>query len=174
MSKSLGNVLSMPAMLQRVRPAELRYYLGARTTGRCSRFSETASTVAGESLCRSWGLPAPRSRRWAPSAPAIPTPRFAEALDDDLSVPIALAEIHHVWAEAAGLDATAATTGPCESASAIRAMMGILGPARPALGIETKPRQRWPPSMCWSGLNYRIGKGPRAAQLGARRRDRVG
>ncbi len=26
---SLGNVLTMPAVLQRVRPAELRYYLGS-------------------------------------------------------------------------------------------------------------------------------------------------
>lgn len=42
MSKSLGNVLSMPAMLQRVRPAELRYYLGSAHYRSMLEFSETA------------------------------------------------------------------------------------------------------------------------------------
>jgi cysteinyl-tRNA synthetase len=55
------------------------------------------------------------------------TPRFAEALDDDLAVPIALAEIHHARAEGnRALDA-GDHEGALRQAGAIRAMMGILG-----------------------------------------------
>ena len=42
MSKSLGNVLSIPAVLQRVRPAELRYYLGSAHYRSMLEFTETA------------------------------------------------------------------------------------------------------------------------------------
>jgi len=42
MSKSLGNVLAIPAMLQRVRAAELRYYLGSAHYRSMLEFSETA------------------------------------------------------------------------------------------------------------------------------------
>jgi cysteinyl-tRNA synthetase len=42
MSKSLGNVLAIPAMLQRVRPAELRYYLGSAHYRSMLEFSDTA------------------------------------------------------------------------------------------------------------------------------------
>ena len=55
------------------------------------------------------------------------TPRFAEALDDDLAVPVALAEVHHARAEGnRALDA-GDHDGALKHASAIRAMMGILG-----------------------------------------------
>ena len=42
MSKSLGNVLAIPAVLQRVRPAELRYYLGSAHYRSMLEFSENA------------------------------------------------------------------------------------------------------------------------------------
>jgi cysteinyl-tRNA synthetase len=55
------------------------------------------------------------------------TPRFAEALDDDLAVPIALAEVHHARAEGnRALDA-GDHEGARAYAGSIRAMMGILG-----------------------------------------------
>jgi cysteinyl-tRNA synthetase len=59
--------------------------------------------------------------------PGDPTPRFAEALDDDLAVPIALAEVHLARAEGnRALDA-GDHEGALKHAVAIRAMMGILG-----------------------------------------------
>jgi cysteinyl-tRNA synthetase len=59
--------------------------------------------------------------------PAEPTVRFAEALDDDLAVPTALAEVHHIRAEGnRALDA-GDHDGALRHAGAIRAMMGILG-----------------------------------------------
>jgi cysteinyl-tRNA synthetase len=59
--------------------------------------------------------------------PGTPTPKFGAALDDDLAVPAALAEVHSARAEGnRALDA-----GDHEAAmahaQAIRAMMGILG-----------------------------------------------
>jgi cysteinyl-tRNA synthetase len=55
------------------------------------------------------------------------TPRFAAALDDDLSVPIALAEIHQTRAEGNRALDSGDHEGALQSAGAIRAMMGILG-----------------------------------------------
>src|SRR5262249_7244105 len=60
-------------------------------------------------------------------APGEWTPRFAEALDDDLSVPIALAEIHQTRAEGNRALDGGDHDGALKSAVAIRAMMGILG-----------------------------------------------
>ena len=55
------------------------------------------------------------------------TQKFAEALDDDLAVPVALAEVHHARAEGnRALDA-GDHEGALKHAGAIRAMMGILG-----------------------------------------------
>lgn len=127
MSKSLGNVLSMPAVLSRVRAAELRYYLGSAHYRSMLEFSETALTDAAKAYS---GLEdfLHRVHRRAGSVPIGQwTPPFAAALDDDLSVPVALAEIHHARAEGnRALDA-GDTDIALAHAGAIRAMMGILG-----------------------------------------------
>src|SRR5581483_11132278 len=99
MSKSLGNVLSIPAMLGRVRPAELRYYLGSAHYRSMLEFSEAALHDAVNAYTGIEDfLHRVRSRVGAVT-PGQLTPRFAAALDDDLSVPIALAEVHHARAE---------------------------------------------------------------------------
>ncbi len=127
MSKSLGNVLAIPAMLQRVRPAELRYYLGSAHYRSMLEFSETALQDAVKAYVGvEEFLHRVRSRVGA-VVPGQWTPRFAAALDDDLAVPIAVAEVHQARAEGnRALDA-GDHDGALESASAIRAMMGILG-----------------------------------------------
>ena len=95
MSKSLGNVVAIPAMLQRVRPAELRYYLGSAHYRSMLEFSETALQDAVKAYVGVEDfLHRVRSRVGAVCLGEW-TPRFAAALDDDLAVPIALAEIHH-------------------------------------------------------------------------------
>jgi cysteinyl-tRNA synthetase len=127
MSKSLGNVLSIPAMLQRVRPAELRYYLGSAHYRSMLEFSETALHDA----VNAYGgiedfLHRVRNRVGAVESGQWTT-RFAAALDDDLAVPVALAEVHHARAEGnRALDAGDHDKA-LASAAAIRAMMGILG-----------------------------------------------
>jgi cysteinyl-tRNA synthetase len=127
MSKSLGNVLSIPAVLQRVRPAELRYYLGSAHYRSMLEFSETALQDAVKAYTGiEEFLHRVRSRvgavgigRW--------TDRFAAALDDDLAVPMALAEVHSARADGnRALDA-GDHDAALAHASAIRAMTGILG-----------------------------------------------
>ncbi|ORX02775.1 cysteine--tRNA ligase [Mycolicibacillus trivialis] len=127
MSKSLGNVLSMPAVLARVRPAELRYYLGSAHYRSMLEFSETALQDAVRAYCGVEDF-LHRVRHRAGSVEVGEwTPRFAAALDDDLAVPIALAEVHHVRAEGnRALDA-GDTAAARTHAGSIRAMMGILG-----------------------------------------------
>ena len=100
-------------MLQRVRPAELRYYLGSAHYRSMLEFSETALQDAVKAYV---GVEEFLHRVRVRVGAVIPgqwTPRFADALDDDLAVPIALAAGDH--------------EGALANASAIRAMMGILG-----------------------------------------------
>ena len=127
MSKSLGNVLAIPAVLQRVRPAELRYYLGSAHYRSMLEFSETALQDAAKAYTGIEDfLHRVRSRVGAVE-PGEWTPTFAAALDDDLAVPIALAEVHAARAEGnRALDAGDHETAMARAGS-IRAMMGILG-----------------------------------------------
>jgi len=127
MSKSLGNVLSIPAVLQRVRPVELRYYLGSAHYRSMLEFSEPALQDAVKAYT---GIEDFLHRVRARVGAVVPghwTPRFAAALDDDLSVPIALAEIHSARAEGN----RALESGNHETALArageTRAMMAVLG-----------------------------------------------
>src|ERR1700709_1391217 len=114
-------------MLQRVRAAELRYYLGSAHYRSMLEFSETALQDAVKAYVGVEDfLHRVRSRVGAVCLGEW-TPRFAAALDDDLAVPIALAEIHQTRADGnRALDA-GDHEGALQSASAIRAMMGILG-----------------------------------------------
>ncbi|KGI70039.1 cysteine--tRNA ligase [Mycolicibacterium rufum] len=127
MSKSLGNVLAIPAVLQRVRAAELRYYLGSAHYRSMLEFSETALADAAKAYAGIEDFLHRVRTRVGAVVPGEWTPKFGAALDDDLSVPIALAEVHAARAEGnRALDAgdhDAALT----HAMSIRAMMAILG-----------------------------------------------
>ena len=127
MSKSLGNVLAIPAVLQRVRPAELRYYLGSAHYRSMLEFSEAALQDAAKAYTGiEEFLHRVRSRVGA-VAVGTWTPKFGAALDDDLAVPAAIAEVHAARAEGnRALDAGDHDAAMAQ-ASSIRAMMGILG-----------------------------------------------
>ena len=127
MSKSLGNVLAIPAVLQRVRPAELRYYLGSAHYRSMLEFSEVALQDAVKAYTGVEDFLHRVRGRVGAVMPGEFTPRFAAALDDDLSVPIALAEVHGARAEGnRALDAGDHDAAMAHARS-IRAMMGILG-----------------------------------------------
>jgi cysteinyl-tRNA synthetase len=127
MSKSLGNGVAIPEMLQRVRPAELRYYLGSAHYRSMQEYSETALQDAVSAYVGVEDFLHRVRGRVGAVVPGEWTPRFAAALDDNLSVPIALSEVHQTRAEGnRALDA-GDHEGAMKSASAIRAMMGILG-----------------------------------------------
>jgi cysteinyl-tRNA synthetase len=127
MSKSLGNVLSIPAMLQRVRPAELRYYLGSAHYRSMLEFSETALKDAVNAYVGIEEFLHRVRTRVGAVEPTHWTPQFAAALNDDLAVPTALAEVHRTRAEGnRALDA-GDHDAALSHAGEIRAMMGILG-----------------------------------------------
>ena len=127
MSKSLGNVLAIPAVLQRVRPAELRYYLGSAHYRSMLEFSENALQDAAKAYTGVEDFLHRVRNRVGAVVPGEWTPKFAAALDDDLAVPIALAEVHSARAEGnRALDAGDHEAALAQAMS-IRAMMGILG-----------------------------------------------
>jgi len=123
MSKSLGNVLSIPNMLELVRPVELRYYLGSAHYRSVLEYSETALTEAAAGYRRIEDFLGHfddlELGEWTQS--------FADAMNDDIAVPKALAEIHTTVragnkALAAGDEAEARTL-----AGQVRAMAHVLG-----------------------------------------------
>ncbi|WP_327138898.1 cysteine--tRNA ligase [Nocardia sp. NBC_01327] len=127
MSKSLGNVLSVPNMLTRVRAVELRYYLGSAHYRSMLEYSEQALDDAATAYRRLEAF----VHKVRDIAGAVPlgewTGAFAVALDDDLSIPKALAEIHNlVTSGNKALDSkdTAAAT---DIAAQVRRMLDILG-----------------------------------------------
>lgn len=127
MSKSLGNVLSVPNVLKKVRPQELRFYLGGAHYRSMLEYSDTALETAAVTYRGIEGF----VRRAVERAGDVPmgkwTAGFAAALDDDLGVPKALAEIHatvtlgNTALEAGDLPAAV------EYAGSVRAMLDILG-----------------------------------------------
>jgi len=123
MSKSLGNVLSIANMLEIVRPVELRYYLGSAHYRSVLEYSEAALTEAAAGYRRIEDFLAHfddlELGEW--------TQGFEDAMNDDIAVPKALAEIHTTVragnkALAAGDEAGARTL-----AGQVRAMAHVLG-----------------------------------------------
>ncbi len=129
MSKSLGNVLSVPNVLTQVRPVELRYYLGSAHYRSMLEYTPPALQEAAAGYRRIESF-VKRVDEATPDA-VVPvgewTEGFAAAMDDDLGVPAALAEVHgavragNTALSAGDLDAALA------AASAVRAMTGVLG-----------------------------------------------
>jgi cysteinyl-tRNA synthetase len=127
MSKSLGNVLAIPAVLQRVRPAELRYYLGSAHYRSMLEFSETALQDAANAYTGIEEFLHRVRTRVGAVLPGTWTEKFAAAMDDDLAVPAALAEIHAARAEGNRALETGDQQLAMQRAGEIRCMMRILG-----------------------------------------------
>ena len=126
MSKSLGNVLSVPNILTAVRPVELRYYLGSAHYRSMLEYSPEALQEAAAGYRRIEAF----VRRVAEQG-NVPvgawTDGFGAAMNDDLGVPAALAEIHgQVRAGNTALSAGDKDSA-LAAASSIRAMTGVLG-----------------------------------------------
>jgi cysteinyl-tRNA synthetase len=95
MSKTLGNVLAIADALQRVRPQELRYYLGQAHYRSTIEYSSEALEDAAAAYQRieRFVTRAQHATGYAAPPPGLPI-SFTAALDDDLSVPSALAAVH--------------------------------------------------------------------------------
>ncbi len=137
MSKSLGNSLLVDAMLARVRPAELRYYLGQAQFRSEIDYSEAALaeaatayrriegfvTRAAELLAADGGAPGALAEAGPSSLPA----EFSAAMDDDLGVPQALAVLHESLREGNGALSAGDTAGTAKRLGEVRSMLGVLG-----------------------------------------------
>ncbi|WP_080796698.1 cysteine--tRNA ligase [Corynebacterium pacaense] len=128
MSKSLGNVLSVPRMLEKVRPVELRYYLGSAHYRSVLEYSEEALLEAAAGYRR---IESFLERAGAVSTGGIEvgewTEGFAAAMDDDIAVPKALAEIHNAVREGNSALDRGDRQQALQRAAAVRAMTGVLG-----------------------------------------------
>jgi cysteinyl-tRNA synthetase len=132
MSKSLGNSVYASDLLGEARPLVIRYYLGAAHYRSTIDFHDGSLTEAEAALERISGFFERVDRRLAATrfagtgAPVIPT-LFAEAMDDDLAVPQALAVLHdtvrsgNAALDAEDLEAAAIARGQ------VLAMTNVLG-----------------------------------------------
>ncbi|WP_122818743.1 cysteine--tRNA ligase [Nocardioides pantholopis] len=129
MSKSLGNSLAIPSVLQRFRGIELRYYLVSAHYRSHVEFSFEALEEAAVGLRRIESF----LERATPASSAELPAAFAAAMDDDLGTPAAVAVIHDAVREGNRLG-----PGPEQDALAgsVLAMLDVLGlhPQDPAWG----------------------------------------
>ncbi|MBO0789095.1 MAG: cysteine--tRNA ligase, partial [Actinobacteria bacterium] len=128
MSKSLGNSLLADVVLKEVRPAELRYYLGQAHYRSALDYSADALAESAAAYRKLEGFVTRAAEVSGAGEPAPEVPAaFAAAMDDDLTVPQALAVVH----EAVGAGNTALAAGDTAAVSArlaeVRAMLGVLG-----------------------------------------------
>jgi cysteinyl-tRNA synthetase len=128
MSKSLGNSLLVPAVLERVRGIELRFYIVAAHYRSHVEFSFEALDEAAQGFRR---IESFLDRAGAGSQGEVPE-GFAAAMDDDLGTPAAVAVLYDAVRE--GNRRLAAGEGAAELAGQVRAMLDVLGldPADPA------------------------------------------
>jgi cysteinyl-tRNA synthetase len=138
MSKSLGNSLLVDVMITKVRPADLRYYLGqahyrseldyspdaleeaAAAYRRIENFVTRAAEACGSGRDGTGLDPGTLTTTALPAA-------FTAAMDDDLSVPKALAVVHEAVTEGNSALAAGDRAGAAKQAANVRAMMSILG-----------------------------------------------
>lgn len=132
MSKSLGNTVSPQEMIDAAGPRVVRYYLGQAHYRSVLDYRETSPQEVAAAVARIDGFIGKASARVG--APAVRQVRaadlpaaFADAMDDDLNVPQALAVLHTTvrggnTALASGDDAAVEA-----ALSAVVAMTGVLG-----------------------------------------------
>jgi cysteinyl-tRNA synthetase len=131
MSKSLGNSLLVDEVITRIRPVELRFYLGGAHYRSMLEYSDEAVKEAGAGYRRIEGF-LERAYEHLGSNPELlivkanaRPPAFDAAMDDDLAVPQALAVLHDTVRQgnaalAQGQDVQAAF-------AAVLAMTDVLG-----------------------------------------------
>ncbi|HET7070172.1 MAG TPA: cysteine--tRNA ligase [Nocardioides sp.] len=138
MSKSLGNSLLIPNVLERVRGIELRYYMVSAHYRSHVEFSFEALDEAAKSFRRIESFldrvpPVVEEVAQRPSRNRLPG-AFIAAMDDDLGTPAAIAVIHDTVRE--GNRILGAGESADAVAASVRAMLDVLGldPADPAWG----------------------------------------
>lgn len=126
MSKSIGNTISPVQMLQQARPLVVRYYLGSAHYRSVLDYRPTSLEEARVAIERVEAFLAATSELMVPDPQERRVPQdFADALDDDMNIPRALAVLHEQTR--AGNAALAAGSDASECANAVWAMANVLG-----------------------------------------------
>ena len=140
MSKSLGNSLFVPAVLERVRPIELRFYMVAAHYRSHVEFSYDALEEAAQGFRRIEGYLARAAAVVGEIAPdGLLCAEFLAAMDDDLGTPAAVAAIFDVMREGNKLVPEGDSPALRGNAASVRDMLGVLGldPADPVWGTSS-------------------------------------
>jgi cysteinyl-tRNA synthetase len=136
MSKSLGNSLLIDEMVTRVRPVELRYYLGQAHYRSPIDYSPEALAEAATAYRRIEGFVTravelvagemPDVERAAADISSLPA-AFTAAMDDDLGVPQALAIVHDSLRDGNAALSAGDASGTAKRLGDVRAMLSVLG-----------------------------------------------
>ena len=128
MSKSLGNSLLIPVVLERVRPIELRYYMVAAHYRSHVEFSYEALEEAAVGFRQVEGFLARAAElTGGVGEDGMHCAEFVAAMDDDLGTSAAVAAIHDVVREGNKLLAEGDSAALRGNAASVRAMLAVLG-----------------------------------------------
>jgi cysteinyl-tRNA synthetase len=129
MSKSVGNSMLVSEVVKRVRPIELRYYLVAPHYRSVIEFSFESLVEAATTFTRIEGyvVRATEITGGVKVMDGVLCADFVEAMDDDLSVPAALAALQGVIREGNKLLADGDSAALRGNLAAVRRMLSLLG-----------------------------------------------
>ncbi len=127
MSKSVGNTLLVSEVVKRVRPIDLRYYLAASHYRSIVEFSEESLAEAATAFQRIEGFVRRAAELVGEGEVGEVPAAFAEAMDDDLSVPAALAVLQATIGEGNKLLADGNSADLAGVLASVRAMLDVLG-----------------------------------------------
>jgi cysteinyl-tRNA synthetase len=127
MSKSVGNVVLLPDLLDRARPVEVRYYLAAAHYRSIIDYSDEALRDAAAAYQRIEGFVTRAVELAGRVEPGTPPTPFVDAMNDDLGVPQALAVVHEAVREGNTALAAADKDTVTRALGEVRAMLGVLG-----------------------------------------------
>jgi len=128
MSKSLGNTLSIPAVLERTRAIDLRFYMVAAHYRSHVEFSFEALDEAAQGFQRiEHFLHRAADVLGQPIEPGTWCAEFETAMNDDIGTPAAVAAIYDVVREGNKLLADGPSDALRGAAASVRAMLRVLG-----------------------------------------------
>lgn len=128
MSKSVGNSLLIPKLIEKVRPVELRYYLAQAHYRSTIDYSDEALQEAAAAYQRVEGFLTRAVEVLGEVTPAQQVPGdFEAALNDDLGVSQALAVVHGHVREGNSALASDSNDKAAQYASELRTMLDVLG-----------------------------------------------
>ncbi|GAA3542396.1 cysteine--tRNA ligase [Aeromicrobium flavum] len=127
MSKSVGNTLTVAEVVKRVPAIALRYYLIAAHYRSIIEFSEQSLAEAATAFERIEGFCLRAAELVGAGEPGDVPADFAAAMDDDLSVPAALAVLQATIGEGNRLVADGASVALADTLASARAMLDVLG-----------------------------------------------